>query len=87
MPRRPTPYAPSFMSTPACSIETAVGAEEVACCGERAPGGYVRRGVGRPGRDSEAMRHSPECFRDESALPIGTALLCGVGRSLPVLLA
>ena len=27
MPTRTTPYAPSFMSTPACSIETAVGAE------------------------------------------------------------
>ena len=27
MPRRTTPYAPSFISTPAWSIETAVGAE------------------------------------------------------------
>src|SRR5213594_1486321 len=27
MPSLTTPYAPSFMSTPACSIDTAVGAE------------------------------------------------------------
>ena len=27
MPTRTRPYAPSFMSTPACSIDTAVGAE------------------------------------------------------------
>jgi amidohydrolase len=45
---------------------------------ERVPGAWIRLGIGNPAWDHARPHHSPQFDLDESALPIGVAVLTGV---------
>ena len=64
-----------------------MGAEDFAYFAQRAPGCYMRLGVGRPGHDEEPMLHSPHFRLDEAALPAGVALLQAIALRLPAMTA
>ncbi len=75
---RQTPEIPAVVRIAAPTM----GAEDFAYFAAEAPGCYARLGVGRPGATDEPMLHSPDFRLDESALPVGVALLRAIATHL-----
>ncbi|HEV2908658.1 MAG TPA: amidohydrolase [Candidatus Eremiobacteraceae bacterium] len=61
-----------------------MGAEDFAYFAQRAPGCYLRLGVGFPGDTDPAMTHSPEFRLDERALATGVRTFRTLARTLPI---
>ena len=61
-----------------------MGAEDFAYFAQRAPGCYLRLGVGFPGEIDPAMTHSPEFRLDERALATGVRTFRTLARTLPI---
>ena len=60
-----------------------MGAEDFAYFAQRAPGCYLRLGVGFPGDIDPAMTHSPEFRLDERALATGVRTFRTLAHTLP----
>jgi metal-dependent amidase/aminoacylase/carboxypeptidase family protein len=60
-----------------------MGAEDFAYFAQRAPGCYLRLGVGFPGVTDPAMTHSPEFRLDERALATGVQTFRTLAHTLP----
>jgi amidohydrolase len=61
-----------------------MGAEDFAYFAQRAPGCYLRLGVGFPGVVDPAMTHSPEFRLDERALATGVRTFRTLAHTLPI---
>ena len=61
-----------------------MGAEDFAYFAQRAPGCYLRLGVGFPGEADPAMTHSPEFRLDERALATGVRTFRTLAHTLPI---